>query len=139
MNPPLIPPRGERFLKALDSCRFDFRDIMEKWLRYKKEKRQSYRSEESIEECYNNLYKLSNGNAEVASDIVNRSIANNWSGLFPLAEKSQRRGYMTPHDIQKLNMEQYEKDIMEHVRLRLTSLAQEPQLQETNSQVDVPF
>lgn len=139
MNPPLIPPRGERFLKALDSCRFDFRDIMEKWLRYKKEKRQSYRSEESIEECYIKLYKLSNGDAAVASEIVNESIANNWSGLFPLAEKNQRRGYMTPHDIQKLNMEQYEKDIMESVQSRLAHLAQEPQLQETNSQVDLPF
>ncbi len=139
MNPPLIPPKGERFLNALDSCRIDFRDIMEKWLRYKKEKRQSYRSEESIEECYNNLYKLSNGNAEVASEIVNQSIANNWSGLFSLAEKNQRRGYMTPYQMQKLDREQHEKETMEYVQRQMSSLAQEAQLQETQSRLIYHF
>jgi hypothetical protein len=59
---------------------------MSVWLEYKKAKRQSYASEKSIETCYKNLLRISNGNPDTARQIVEQSIANNWAGLFPLKQ-----------------------------------------------------
>lgn len=69
-----------------------FMDTMESWLSYKKEIKDSYKSERSIKACYNNLIKLSGNNPTKAMEIVNQSIANNWKGLFELKEKvAQKR------------------------------------------------
>lgn len=71
----------ERFMEAMDI-----------WLSYKKEIKDSYKSERSIKACYNNLLKLSGNNPTKAMEIVNQSIANNWKGLFELKEKvAQKR------------------------------------------------
>lgn len=69
-----------------------FMEAMESWLSYKKEIKDSYKSERSIKACYNNLIKLSGNNPTKAMEIVNQSIANNWKGLFELKEKvAQKR------------------------------------------------
>lgn len=69
-----------------------FMEAMESWLSYKKEIKDSYKSERSIKACYNNLIKLSWNNPTKAMEIVNQSIANNWKGLFELKEKvAQKR------------------------------------------------
>lgn len=54
------------------------------WLKYKKERKESYKSEMSSEEAYNHLLKLAENDPERAMLIVKQSIANNWSGLFAL-------------------------------------------------------
>ena len=54
------------------------------WLEYKSHRKQSYKDINSIKSCYNKLLKLSNNNSDIAKDIVEQSLANNWSGLFPL-------------------------------------------------------
>jgi len=66
----------------------DFKECFNKWLTYKKEKKQTYKSEISIESAYNNLIKLSKNNKDVAVNIIEQSIANNWAGLFELKTKS---------------------------------------------------
>ena len=62
----------------------DFKDCFELWLKYKSERKESYKSELSIKTCYNNLVKLSGENSGTALKIIEQSMANNWAGLFPL-------------------------------------------------------
>ena len=85
-NPPLnntntrlllfSPPRGYEYLSS----------VLEKWLQYKKEKKQSYKSDSSILTLCKRIEKLSGGNVDIAMQIIEQSIANNWSGIFPLKE-----------------------------------------------------
>ena len=53
------------------------------WLAYKKEKKQSYKPK-GLEMLKKKLQALSNGNGVVAMQIVEQSMSNNYSGLFPL-------------------------------------------------------
>ena len=56
------------------------------WIEYKKSKKQTYKNEQSLRACYNKLVKLSNGNADTASRIIEEAMANNWSGFYALKE-----------------------------------------------------
>jgi len=61
----------------------DFITLVIDWIEYKKsEKKQSYKTEKSLKTFINRLIKLSDGNFEKAKDLIETSIANNWSGLF---------------------------------------------------------
>lgn len=60
------------------------REVFRVWLEYKKARKESYRTQASVEACYTNLQKLSGGDAERARLIVSQSLANNWAGLFEL-------------------------------------------------------
>lgn len=55
-----------------------------KFLLYKKEKGQSYKSEMSAQAAYNKLRGLSGTNTALANAIVEQTMAANWQGLFPL-------------------------------------------------------
>jgi hypothetical protein len=75
--------------KGVKKFNFDFieesyKDIFESWLNYKKERKESYKTQTSLEACYKNLKKLSGNNPETAKEIIENSFANNWSGLFAL-------------------------------------------------------
>lgn len=75
--------------KGAKKFNFDFveesyKDIFESWLNYKKERKESYKTQTSLEACYKNLKKLSGNNPETAKEIIENSFANNWSGLFAL-------------------------------------------------------
>ena len=62
----------------------EFLEAFSLWLEYKKDRRENYKSEKSLKACYNKLVKLSKNDPVIAEQIVNESIANNWSGLFEL-------------------------------------------------------
>ena len=62
----------------------EFEVVFNTWLEYKRERRESYKSQKSIQACYNKLFKLAGGNPFIAGLIVEQSMANNWAGLFPL-------------------------------------------------------
>ena len=68
----------------------EFLPIFNRWLIYKRDKKQSYKNEDSIEMAYNKLYDLANGNFENAVKLVEQSLANNWAGLFPLKEDEKK-------------------------------------------------
>lgn len=75
--------------KGAKKFNFDFieepyKEAFNSWLQYKKERRESYKTQTSLEACYRNLKKLSGNNPETAKEIIENSFANNWSGLFPL-------------------------------------------------------
>ena len=92
---PLPPLKGK---ESLDFVSAEFKPIFQKWLDYKKEKKQTYKSKLSLQQCYKQLLELSNNNATLAEKVVNQSIANNWAGLFELREnkKSERDLWRMP-------------------------------------------
>jgi hypothetical protein len=83
-------PKLENIFPGYESFSFDFitisgfRDVLRDWLEYKRKRKEKYKVQKSLELCYNNLVKLSNGNPETARLIANQSMANNWAGLFEL-------------------------------------------------------
>lgn len=63
----------------------------EKWLAYKREKRQSYRSDSALKACYDRLKRYSKGDPKVAMEIIEHSIAMNYSGFFEPSKISDHR------------------------------------------------
>ena len=62
----------------------DFIPIVEKWLLYKKEKKQEYKGQTSINTFCKKLIEYSSGEPTIAEAIIEQSIANNWAGIFEL-------------------------------------------------------
>lgn len=69
--------------------RADMQPIVERWLRYKREKGQSYKPT-GFSSFVNKLMKLSGGNVSTASQIVEESISNNWAGIFALKNNAAK-------------------------------------------------
>lgn len=77
------------------------------WLEYKAERKEKYKTESSLKACYNRLLKLSGDNPQIASEIVQQSIANNYAGLFEYKEmRTKKPKPKTQEEInrEKLNM-----------------------------------
>ena len=77
------------------------------WLEYKSERKEKYKTESSLKACYNRLLKLSGDNPQIAAEIVQQSIANNYAGLFEYKEmRAQNPKPKTQEEInrEKLNM-----------------------------------
>lgn len=72
-----------QFLSTLDA---GWREPMSVWLEYKRTRRESYRSEMGAKKCFALLRDLSADDPSTAMAIIDRSIANNWAGLFPLRD-----------------------------------------------------
>lgn len=82
----------------LSFCDSQFLKLINKWLKYKKEKKQSY-TQMGIEMFYKKLLTLSNNDLSVASEIINNSIANNYAGIFELKNnKSSNYNYCSQQD-----------------------------------------
>jgi hypothetical protein len=64
----------------------EIKETFLKWLKYKAEKKQKYASIDSEKQCYNHLMKISDNNTETAKAIIEKSIACNYAGLFPVKE-----------------------------------------------------
>lgn len=62
--------------------KFEFTKIFNGWLQYKKDRREGYKNEKSIELCYNKLVKYSKGNPELAQEIIEDAMSNNYAGFF---------------------------------------------------------
>jgi len=56
------------------------------WLDYKQSRKEGYVSELSVKKFHTMLRNLSRGDAAVAGRIIDKSIANNWKGIFELTE-----------------------------------------------------
>lgn len=63
----------------------DMNNAVLKWLAYKREKKQTYKPR-GIETLKTKLFNLSKGDGKVAMQIVEQSMSNNYSGLFPLKD-----------------------------------------------------
>ena len=74
----------------------DFDLLLVDWFQYKKDKRQSYKSDKSKLACKNKLINLSNNNTKLAAQIIEQSMANNWDGLFDLKVVTSKLNHQPP-------------------------------------------
>ena len=58
--------------------------IFDQWLEYKRSRGETYKSQQSLEVCYKNMIRDCQDDPAIAQEMVQRSIGNNYSGLFPL-------------------------------------------------------
>lgn len=89
----------------------EFQSIFADWLEYKKQRKEAYKTGKSIQCCYNKLIKLSGGNPDIAKQIVEQSMANNWAGLFELKTENQyannRTNYSRKQEANNYAFQQY--------------------------------
>lgn len=85
----------------LDFVSEDFKSAFQLWLDYKRERKESYKSEKSLKIAYNQLVKLSGNNPDTAKLIVEQSIASNWQGLFELKNKNHNKPNIADYDNSK--------------------------------------
>ena len=81
----------EKTISFSDDARMN--EAITRWLAYKKERGQTYKPT-GLKAFITRLGNLSGGNGEVALKIVEQSMANNYSGVFPL--NSNREVTNTP-------------------------------------------
>lgn len=68
---------------------------MMRWTRYKQERGQVYRSEDTLRTCYARYLQLCGGDPATGLALVERSVANNWSGLFAPDNQRNNQRFMT--------------------------------------------
>lgn len=68
----------------------DYKESFSNWLEYKHQRRETYKTQKSLEICYKQLKEKSNFDKDGARLIIEQSMANNWAGLFEL--KDQKGG-----------------------------------------------
>ena len=66
--------------KEKEKTPFDL--VVEEWFAYKRERKESYKSERSRKAFITSLTSLSGGDVETARKIIQQSMANNWAGIF---------------------------------------------------------
>jgi len=83
-------------LPALDFSRFDnpeaAKEIFTRWLKYRKDIKHPYKSEDTILTSLKNLFNYSTGRTALAEQIIEKSIGNGYQGFFkpdaaPVAKK----------------------------------------------------
>lgn len=79
---------GNEKRKAPEFVNENFIDCYLKWMNYKAKRRETYKSLESEEAFYKKLLKLSGEKCEIASEIIEQSMAQNWAGIFELKTKN---------------------------------------------------
>lgn len=67
----------------------EFMSVFFDWLEYKKERRETYKSEKSLKACYSRLLKLAENCPDIARKIIDNSMASNYSGFFALPKNNQ--------------------------------------------------
>lgn len=86
----------------------EYRDVMLEWLEYKKERRETYKSR-GLKQCYDKLIKFSNGNPDIALEIIHTAMSNNYSGFFPIKNTPQQAQTtkLSPYEQQQLERQRY--------------------------------
>lgn len=69
-----------------------FRPAVETWLKYKRTRRESYKSQDSLEKMVEKLIRISGGDPQTAERIISEAMSNNYSGFFPLKDNSNGNG-----------------------------------------------
>jgi len=67
-----------------------YREIISMFVEHKKSKNQAYKNEKSFMLMVNKLISMSNNNPDVARQIVEQSMINNWAGLFELKQNNNK-------------------------------------------------
>jgi hypothetical protein len=64
-----------------------FFKIFERWINYKKARKEMYKTQDSYETAFKKLLKYSAEDAVMANEIIDSAIGNNYSGFFELSQK----------------------------------------------------
>lgn len=67
----------------------EYHKAFTEWLQYKKDRKETYKTQQSLQKCYTKLINLSGNNPSVAQEIVDQSIASNYAGLFELKKSNK--------------------------------------------------
>lgn len=67
----------------------EYKDTFFTWLNYKRERRERYKTQASLETAYKRLLNLGSNDAQLVKQVIEQSIGNNWAGLFALKSKQQ--------------------------------------------------
>jgi hypothetical protein len=70
--------------------------LVQRWLDYKKSIKDSYKSQESLDMFVKKLINYSGGNAKVAEEIIETSMANQWKGIFEPKNKKNEQTQELP-------------------------------------------
>lgn len=68
--------------KIFENLSVEWWELLKEWSDYKTAKKQAYKNERSWRAFINKLLKLSGKDLLKAQDIIEESMANNWSGIF---------------------------------------------------------
>ncbi len=74
----------------------DFIEVVNEWLDYKKQIKDSYKSDKGIIALCTKIKNMSGGRVSVARDIIEQSMANNWKGLFELKDNGTHKEVHEP-------------------------------------------
>jgi Domain of unknown function (DUF4373) len=77
----------------------EYKNAFETFLQYKKDRKESYKTKQTILAAYMNLKLLSDFNPENAVKVVNQTMANNWKGLFKLKEQVNTNQIKPKYDL----------------------------------------
>jgi gluconate kinase len=77
----------------------EFEKVFFDWLEYKKQRKESYKSQKSLQACYTHLKELSDNDPETMKTIVEQSMANNWMGLFELKKGEKQKKVSDKKDV----------------------------------------
>ena len=84
------PPKMEFDLSFIDEPTWE--NLVRVWLDYKRSRGENYKSELSVKKFHTMLRNLSRGDPNTASRIIDKSIANNWAGIFELIDAAVKPG-----------------------------------------------
>jgi len=103
-----LSPKGENLLykNFIKSIPEEWGAIVDEWLEYKKEKHQTYKSMMSLNVMFNKLMQYSGNNPTRGAEIIEKSIAMNYSGFFELKDNGKHK---------QPNTEKNERDFFEAV------------------------
>lgn len=87
----------------------EYQEAFFKWLDYKRECGQRYKTQSSLEAAYRKLCTCCNGNSSNANAVVENSMANNYAGLFPITEKRGANAHNYATDIIKGEYKSWER------------------------------
>lgn len=76
-----------------------------KWLEYKKTRKQKYAHIGSIKTFIKKLVEISDNSPQIAEATITNSIANNWSGTFELSGKEKERAAQNTVKVEKQDEE----------------------------------
>lgn len=98
---PLKPQRKEKDIKEEESKEYlelnfieelDFKNLFFRWIKYKKDRKEKYKSIDSLKLSFEKLKKYSGGEILKATKIIENSISMNYAGFFELKNNNQQNG-----------------------------------------------
>jgi len=72
-----------------------FRDLFSRWVNHKKERKEKYKTQDSLNTSFKKLIKFSGGELSIATEIIENSIGNNYAGFFELKQNTYNNGKTT--------------------------------------------